>query len=143
MLLARTCSAPVTPRGAIRAAETGLAPEPVVLCTHDRSLVRRQHAGAACVRLTRGLTVGLCTTIAAVAFEAIAVATAMPVAAEQLGGLRNYAWSFSLFLIAMLFTTVVAGRLSDGHGPSRLLACGLLVFVIGLLVAGTATGMSS
>ncbi|HEX8510431.1 MAG TPA: MFS transporter [Propionibacteriaceae bacterium] len=90
---------------------------------------------------TRALTLGLCTTIVAVAFETVAVATALPVAAQHLGGLRHYAWSFSLFLIAMLFSTVLAGRLSDRHGPAKPLAVGLLVFVVGLVVAGTATHM--
>jgi MFS family permease len=91
---------------------------------------------------TRALTFGLCTTIVAVAFETIAVATAMPAAAQQLDGLRHYAWSFSLFLIAMLFSTVLAGRLSDRYGPAKPLAIGLLVFTVGLVAAGTASHMA-
>ena len=45
----------------------------------------------------RNLTVGLCMTVVAIAFEAIAVATAMPVAARELDGLTYYAWLFSSF----------------------------------------------
>ena len=56
----------------------------------------------------RRLTIGLCANVVAIAFESIAVATAMPVAARDLDGLPYYAWSFSLFLIGMLFSTVVA-----------------------------------
>lgn len=93
-------------------------------------------------RASRGLTIGLCTIIVAIAFEAVAVATAMPEAARDLGGLTRYAWAFSLFLIGMLFSTVLAGRLSDRHGPAGPLAGGLLVFVTGLLVAGTAGQLS-
>jgi hypothetical protein len=55
----------------------------------------------------RALTIGLCATIVAIAFEAISVATAMPVAARDLDRLSYYAWAFSLFLIGMLFATVV------------------------------------
>ena len=65
----------------------------------------------------RRLTIGICINVVAIAFEAIAVATAMPVAARELDGLAYYAWSFSLFVIGMLFATVVAGRLSDRIGP--------------------------
>ena len=38
----------------------------------------------------RALTIGLCATIVAIAFEVISVATAMPVAARALDGLRYY-----------------------------------------------------
>ena len=81
-------------------------------------------------------------TVVAIAFEAIAVATAMPVAARDLNGLSYYAWAFSLFLIGMLFSTVVTGRLSDRIGPARPLLVGLLVFAAGLIVAGTAQHMA-
>ena len=91
---------------------------------------------------TRGLTIGLCATIVGVAFETIAVATAMPIAAQSLGGLGYYAWSFSLFLIAMLFSTVLAGRLSDRYGPAKPLMVGLAVFIVGLVVAGAAGDMT-
>ncbi|MFP5283657.1 MAG: MFS transporter [Actinomycetes bacterium] len=90
----------------------------------------------------RALTVGLCTTIVAIAFETIAVATAMPAAARDLDGIRWYAWSFSLFLIAMLFTTVVTGRLADRIGPAKPLIVGLVVFSAGLVVSGTASHMA-
>jgi MFS family permease len=66
----------------------------------------------------RALTIGLCAIVVAIAFEAISVATAMPVAARELDGLSYYAWAFSLFLIGMLFATVVCGRLSDRIGPN-------------------------
>ena len=89
----------------------------------------------------RRLTVGICTMTVAIAFESIAVATAMPVAARELDGLRSYAWAFSLFLIGMLLATVLAGRVADRIGPSRPLLVGLGLFVVGLVVAGTATTM--
>ncbi len=89
----------------------------------------------------RRLTVGLCVNIVAIAFETIAVATAMPVAAWELNGLTYYAWSFSAFGIGMLFATVAAGRLSDRIGPAKPLLVGLGVFLVGLVVAGTAEHM--
>ena len=89
----------------------------------------------------RALTIGLCATVVAIAFETIAVATAMPVAANDLDGLTYYAWAFSLFLIGMLFATVVCGRLSDRIGPAKPLLAGLVIFLAGLVVAGTAQHM--
>lgn len=89
----------------------------------------------------RRLTIGLCTNIVAIAFETVAVATAMPVAARDLRGLPYYAWVFSAFLIGMLFATVVTGRLSDRIGPAKPLLVGLGVFLLGLVLAGTAQHM--
>ena len=51
------------------------------------------------------------------AFEAMAVATAMPVAVRDLEGLRFYAWAFSAFMIASLVGMVVAGDVWDRRGP--------------------------
>ena len=62
----------------------------------------------------RRLTIGICINVVAIAFEVIAVATAMPVAARDLNGLTYYAWSFSLFVIGMLF----AGRRGPAERPA-------------------------
>jgi MFS family permease len=107
--------------------------------TIDRTA--EQPTAAADLSLRR-LTVGICMTIVAIAFEAIAVATVMPVAARDLNGLTYYAWLFSLFVIGMLFATVVTGRLSDRIGPARPLLAGLMIFAAGLLVAGAAQHMA-
>ncbi len=89
----------------------------------------------------RRVTVGIVALIALAAFEAMAVATAMPVAARELDGLSLYAWAFTGFLIAVLFATAVAGDLADRTGPGRPLVGGTLVFGTGLLVAGLAPAM--
>lgn len=90
----------------------------------------------------RALTVGICMNVVAIAFESIAVATAMPVAARALDGLAYYAWAFSVFMIGMLFATVVTGRISDRIGPARPMLAGIGVFAAGLAVAGTADTMA-
>lgn len=90
----------------------------------------------------RRLAIGICVTVVAIAFEAISVATAMPVAARELHGFGIYAWAFSAFLIGMLLATVVAGRLSDRTGPTSPLMIGMVVFAAGLVVAATAPTMA-
>jgi MFS family permease len=90
----------------------------------------------------RGVTLGVIGIISVVAFEAMAVATAMPVAVRDLHGLAAYGWAFSGYLIASLFATVVAGELADSRGPSIPLLGGLGIFVVGLVVAGTAVDMA-
>ncbi|TDT34091.1 MFS transporter [Naumannella halotolerans] len=87
---------------------------------------------------TPAMVGGIVIGVFGAAFENIAVATAMPRAAEDLGGLGAYAWSFTLFIIGQLMGTAVAGRLADRIGPVRPMYAGMAVFVVGLLVAGFA-----
>jgi MFS family permease len=89
----------------------------------------------------RALVVGVVGVVVAVAFEAIAVATAMPVAARELHGLRGYGLAFSVFLTTSLLGMVVAGDMSDRRGPVRPFMVAAVSFALGLLVAGLATSM--
>ena len=89
----------------------------------------------------RALVVGVVGIVVAVAFEAIAVATAMPVAARELHGLRGYGLAFSVFLTTSLLGMVVAGDMSDRRGPVRPFMVAAVSFALGLLVAGLATSM--
>src|SRR4029450_8673160 len=66
----------------------------------------------------------------------------MPVAPRALDPLPYSAWSFSLFLIGMLFATVVCGRVSDRMGPAKPLLAGLVIFLVGLVMSGTAEHMA-
>ena len=89
----------------------------------------------------RALVVGVVGVVVAVAFEAIAVATAMPVAARELDGLRFYGLAFSVFLTASLLGMVVAGDVCDRRGPVRPFVAAAVTFALGLLLAGLATEM--
>ena len=89
----------------------------------------------------RRLTAGLVLTITLVAFEALAVATVMPVVADDLGGLGLYGWVFSGFFLGSLLGIVLAGQLADRRGTRLPLALGLTLFTVGLLVGGTAPSM--
>lgn len=86
-------------------------------------------------------TVGIVLLISLVAFEAMGVGTAMPALVDDLGGVALYAWPFVSFLAANVVGTVLGGRWSDRRGPRVPLLVGPLLFGVGLVVAGTATGM--
>jgi len=89
----------------------------------------------------RALTVGILAVVSLIAFEAMAVATAMPVAVRDLGGLRFYALAFSAFLTTSLVGMVVAGDVSDRRGPLLPFVVAVVTFGIGLVLAGAATSM--
>ncbi len=89
----------------------------------------------------RALTAGLVLTITLVGFEALAVATVLPVVERDLGDLALYGWVFSAYLLASLVGTVVAGREADRRGPAVPFAAGCVLFAVGLVAGGLAPTM--
>jgi MFS family permease len=89
----------------------------------------------------RSLTVGLVLAVTLVAFEALAIATVLPVVSRQLGDLRLYGWVFSAFLLSSLIGIVVAGTMADRVPIGRPMLAGLGLFAIGLVIGGTAPTM--
>jgi MFS family permease len=86
-------------------------------------------------------TLGIILVVTLVATENMAVGTAMPVAARELHGLTLYSWAFSAVFITGLLANVVAGGWADARGPARPLLTGLVIFVVGLALAGAAPSM--
>lgn len=89
----------------------------------------------------RNVTVGLLLAILTTAFEAMAVATVLPQVAKSLHGLTYYGWAFSAFLLSNIIGTILSGELIDRQGPAKPFATFLVVFALGLVVAGSATHM--
>lgn len=89
----------------------------------------------------RALTGGLVLTITFVASEALAVVTVMPVVARDLHGLSLYGVVFSAFLLGTMIGIVAAGRSADKRGPAVPYVAGIIVFMVGLTIAGLASTM--
>jgi len=92
-------------------------------------------------RSHRALTVGMVALIFLAAFEYLAVATAMPVVAEELDGHALYGLAFSGALAAGVVATVLGGWWGDRAGPVAPLWTGVTIFAVGLVVAGVAPTM--
>jgi MFS family permease len=75
------------------------------------------------------------------AFEGIGVATALPVIAESLDGLADYAWAFNGYLVASLVAMVASGEWNDRAGPRAPMLVGVSLFAAGALLAGAAWSM--
>ncbi|NGN66300.1 MFS transporter [Streptomyces sp. A7024] len=92
-------------------------------------------------RTYRMLTLGIVTVVLLIAFEAMAVGTAMPAAARDLHGVGLYAYAFSAYFTTALAAMVISGQWSDRSGPLRPLAAGIASFAVGLVLAGSAQSM--
>jgi MFS family permease len=89
----------------------------------------------------RAVTVGLVLLVTLVAFEALAVNTALPAAAKELGGVGLYGWVFAAFMLAMVASIAVSGRAIDERGMHAVLSLGAPLFCIGLVICATAPSM--
>ena len=86
----------------------------------------------------RWLTVALLALVTIIAFEAMAISTAMPRVAQDLDAVRSYGLAFSLMLTAELLGIVLAGVWSDRQGPLPSLFAGQVLLAAGSAVAGLA-----
>ncbi len=86
----------------------------------------------------RVVTLALIMLATMIAFEAMAVTTAMPRAADELGAVGSYGLAFSSMMTAMLLGNVLAGRWADRVGPLPGLYAGQVLFAAGSILAALA-----
>jgi MFS family permease len=88
------------------------------------------------------VTAGACALVFLAAFESLAVTTIMPVVSRELDGAGLYALAFAGPLATGVIGMVAAGNWSDRRGPVGPLYASVAMFVLGLLIAGTAGSMA-
>jgi len=89
----------------------------------------------------RVVIVGLLLGLFMAALDQTIVSTAMPKVIENLGGLDKFIWVYSAYMIAMVVSTPIFGKLSDMYGRKRFFLAGLLLFMAGSMLCGTAQNM--
>ena len=87
------------------------------------------------------VTVGILALVFLAAFEALAVTTVMPTISAALDGDSLYALAFSGPLAVGVVGMVAAGNWSDRSGPVPVVLTAVLLFVVGLVIAGAAASM--
>lgn len=85
---------------------------------------------------------GVCTLVSLYAFQEIGVAAALPTAVRDLNGMASFGWAFTGFLAASVVGMAGSAYLCDRHGPRLPVTAAVVLFVAGLLLAGTAQTMS-
>ena len=86
----------------------------------------------------RLVTVTLLALVTIIAFEAMAISTAMPSVARELDAVRSYGLAFSVMLTASMLGIVLAGVWSDRSGPLPSLFAGQVLMAAGSALAGLA-----
>ena len=89
------------------------------------------------------VTLGACALVFLAAFESMAVTTIMPLVSRELDGAALYALAFAGPLATGVIGMVAAGNWADRRGPVGPLYASVALFVLGLLIAGTAGNMAA
>jgi EmrB/QacA subfamily drug resistance transporter len=87
------------------------------------------------------VTIGIMASIAVSALDSTVVGTAMPTIIGQLGGLAEYGWVFSAYLLASTTTVPLYAKLADVHGRKPIFMVGLALFVGASALCGLSTSM--
>lgn len=98
-------------------------------------------AAAPDARQFRTVTFGMVSLVVLLAYQALAVTTAMPTVAEALDGLSLYAMAFAAPMATGVIGMVVAGIWCDRRGPAGPLLAGVSLFIVGMLTVGLAPRM--
>jgi EmrB/QacA subfamily drug resistance transporter len=85
---------------------------------------------------------GLMVTLFLAALDQTIVATALPRVVSDLGGLTQYSWVFTAYMLASTVTVPLYGKLGDVYGRKRLILFAIVVFVVGSALCGIAQNMT-
>src|ERR687883_2151366 len=84
---------------------------------------------------------GLMVTLLLASLDQTIVATALPRVVSDLGGLSQYSWVFTAYMLATTVTVPLYGKLGDVYGRRPLFLIAISVFLVGSALCGLAQNM--
>ena len=78
-----------------------------------------------------------------VAIDATILAAAVPAIVRDIGGLTQFPWLFSIYLLAQAVSVPIYGKVADLVGRKPVMLIGVGLFVLGSLLCGIAWSMGS
>lgn len=84
----------------------------------------------------RNVVISLLIATFLTAIEGTIVSTAMPKIVEDLGGSHLYTWVISVYLLALVITTPIFGKLADLYGRKLMFTIGVIIFLVGSMLSG-------
>ncbi|WP_051749987.1 MDR family MFS transporter [Phycicoccus jejuensis] len=96
------------------------------------------------LRSERGpVLLGVMLSTGLVAIDSTILATAVPAVVGDLGGLSQFPWLFSIYVLAQAVSVPVYGKVADLLGRKNVMLVGVVLFVVGSLLCGVAWSMGS
>lgn len=90
---------------------------------------------------TKIVLIGLMISTFLSAIEGTIVSTAIPQIASDLGGVQMISWVVSIYLLTMVITTPIFGKVADLFGRKPVFMIGTLVFLLGSILSGLSQTM--
>jgi EmrB/QacA subfamily drug resistance transporter len=84
---------------------------------------------------------GLMVTLLLAALDQTIVATALPKVVSELGGITQYSWVFTAYMLGSTVTVPLYGKLGDAHGRKPLFIVAITIFLAGSALCGLAQNM--
>src|SRR5438128_9023032 len=85
---------------------------------------------------------GLMVALLLAALDQTIVATALPKVVSDLGGITQYTWVFTAYMLGSTVTVPLYGKLGDVHGRKPLFIVSIATFLVGSALCGLAQGMT-
>jgi len=84
---------------------------------------------------------GLMVALLLAALDQTIVATALPRVVADLGGITQYSWVFTAYMLGSTVTVPLYGKLGDVYGRKPLFIVAILIFLFGSALCGAAQNM--
>jgi EmrB/QacA subfamily drug resistance transporter len=84
---------------------------------------------------------GLMVALLLAALDQTIVATALPKVVSELGGITQYSWVFTAYMLGSTVTVPLYGKLGDAHGRKPLFIVAISIFLVGSALCGAAQNM--
>ena len=84
---------------------------------------------------------GLMIALLLAALDQTIVATALPRVVSELGGITQYAWVFTAYMLGSTVTVPLYGRLGDVYGRKPLFIVAISIFLVGSVLCGLAQSL--
>lgn len=90
---------------------------------------------------TKVILIGLMLAILMSAMDNTIVTTAMGTIVADLGGMEQFVWVTSAYMVAVMAGTPIFGKLSDMYGRKRFFIFGIIMFMLGSALCGIANSI--
>jgi len=84
---------------------------------------------------------GLMVALLLAALDQTIVATALPRVVSELGGITQYSWVFTAYVLGSTVTVPLYGKLGDAHGRKPMFMIAISIFLVGSVLCGLAQNM--